>query len=199
MPSHLKERVMRGIEKEKANNDQAKDSGSSFVDYLLYFVTAAFMLSTFYFWKTSEDKNAIIADQKLDYQRLQTKYTQDSLALIDCNSQINDLRNKDQHRILLKGTPTSPQSIAAVYYDTLAQRTFLDVLDLPPVPPDKQYQLWAIVSGKPVDLGVFDLVNNKAFKEIKFVANASAFAITLEPYGGQASPTMDQMYVMGGI
>ncbi len=200
MPAYLKDRVFRSIEKEKSNLDQTKNSGTSFLNYLLYLSIPLLIVSTLYFWKMNQDQKLELADQKLDYQRLELKAIQDSIALIDCNEQLNDLRNKDQHRILLKGTPKSPQSFAAIYYDTIAQKTFLDVMDLPPVPTDKQYQLWAIVSGKPVDLGVFDLVNNKsAFKEIKFVPQAQAFAITLEPHGGQASPSMDQMYVMGGI
>lgn len=201
MPAYLKDRVLRGIEQEKNKLNLAKsDSGTTFLNYLLYLAIPVLIVSTLYFWKKNQDKAIEITEQKINYQQLELKFNRDSLALVDCNSQLNDLRTKDQHRILLKGTPKSPQSIAAIYYDTLAQKTFLDVLDLPPAPPQKQYQLWAIVSGKPVDLGVFDLVNKKsAFKEIKFVSKAEAFAITLEPYGGQASPSMDQMYVIGGI
>jgi anti-sigma-K factor RskA len=62
-----------------------------------------------------------------------------------------------------------------------------------------QYQLWALVGGKPVDLGVFDsgadtLTN---IKEMKSLASADAFAVTLEPRGGSVNPTMDQMMVIG--
>jgi anti-sigma-K factor RskA len=61
-----------------------------------------------------------------------------------------------------------------------------------------QYQLWALVGGKPVDLGVFDVdTTSKEMKEMKSTALADAFAVTLEPRGGSTSPTMSEMMVVG--
>ena len=63
---------------------------------------------------------------------------------------------------------------------------------------EHQYQLWALVKGKPVDLGVFDKTpDSAAMKEMKPIAYADAFAVTLEPRGGSPSPTMDEMMVIG--
>ena len=60
-----------------------------------------------------------------------------------------------------------------------------------------QYQLWGIVEGQPVSVGVFDLDQN--LREMLNIANASAFAITLEPTGGSETPTLDKMYVIGNV
>jgi hypothetical protein len=65
----------------------------------------------------------------------------------------------------------------------------------------KQYQLWGYINGKPVNLGVFDLNEQKLihhklkqnYKEIQ------GFAVTLEPKGGVAEPTMDELYLKGEI
>lgn len=64
-----------------------------------------------------------------------------------------------------------------------------------------QYQLWALVNGKPVDLGVFDVKADTThiLLKMKEIGSAQAFAVTLEKRGGVASPTMDQMIVMGGV
>ncbi|MBL7819628.1 MAG: anti-sigma factor [Saprospiraceae bacterium] len=159
-----------------------------------------FIIVGSYLWMNYQSSRSelSILNQKLNEQTL--LHIQDSLNLTDCNSRLEVLRNKDAKKILLKGTPVSPQAFASIYYDTLSHKTYLDVLDLPKPPSQKQYQLWAIVAGKPVDLGVFDLNEKQtAFKEIEFVKEAQAFAITLEPMGGVVSPTMDQMYVMGGV
>lgn len=200
MPDYLKGRILKGIEKEKASSNESKGNGNSFLNYLMYLAIPVLIFSVVYLWKANKDNESELLIQKTNFQQLESKFIQDSLALVECREQVNELRGREQNRILLKGTPKSPQSFAAVYYDTIAKRSYLDVMNLPPVPPQKQYQLWAIVSGKPVDLGVFDIINDKkVFKEIKFVGQAQAFAITLEPYGGQASPSMDQMYVIGGI
>ncbi|MEJ7557526.1 MAG: anti-sigma factor [Pedobacter sp.] len=64
-----------------------------------------------------------------------------------------------------------------------------------------QYQLWALVNGKPVDLGVFDVDPNAAqvLVDMKEIAVAQAFAVTLELRGGSPTPTMEQMMAMGGV
>ena len=62
----------------------------------------------------------------------------------------------------------------------------------------RQYQLWALVGGKPVDLGVFDAdAATKDMKEMESIAAAAAFAVTLEKRGGSPAPTMDEMMVIG--
>ena len=64
-----------------------------------------------------------------------------------------------------------------------------------------QYQLWALVNGKPVDLGVFDVKSDSSriLVDMKDIGIAQAFAVTLEQRGGSPTPTMDQMMVMGGV
>ena len=76
----------------------------------------------------------------------------------------------------------------------------LSSLEMPSNDDDHQYQLWALVDGKPVDLGVFDSSeNNSGMKRMKSVKGAQAFAVTLEPKGGSVNPTMDQMMAIGNI
>ena len=70
--------------------------------------------------------------------------------------------------------------------------------NLPLAPSDKQYQLWAIVDGKPVDAGIIGDCNGGLCK-LKNIPKASAFAITLEKKGGSPTPTLTAMFVMGAI
>jgi anti-sigma-K factor RskA len=68
-----------------------------------------------------------------------------------------------------------------------------------PVPPaDKQYQLWALKNGKPIDAGVFEMDTEMHMMPVT-IADADAFAITLEKKGGSPAPTLSQLYVMGKI
>ncbi len=71
-------------------------------------------------------------------------------------------------------------------------------VSLPEVPSDKQYQLWAIVDGKPVDAGMLSDAKNLAQK-MKVFEKAEMFAITLEKKGGSPTPTMEAMYVAGKV
>lgn len=98
----------------------------------------------------------------------------------------------------MKGMPVSPQSYATVYWDTTSHDVYLLANNLPVPASDKQYQLWAIFNGKPVDLGVFDIKKEKLLIQAKNAQGAEAFAITLEKKGGSPSPQGD-MYVMGKL
>ena len=100
----------------------------------------------------------------------------------------------------LNGTPKSPLAQITVAWSPVNKKVWIDLrsLKVPANDKDHQYQLWALVAGKPVDLGVFDdSPDSTDMKEMKPVASAGAFAVTLEPRGGSVSPTMDEMVVIG--
>lgn len=98
----------------------------------------------------------------------------------------------------MKGMPVSPQSYATVYWDTTSHDVYLLTNNLPIPASNKQYQLWAIFDGKPVDLGVFDIKKERLLIQAKNAQSAEAFAITLEEKGGSPAPKGD-MYVMGKL
>ena len=100
----------------------------------------------------------------------------------------------------LNGTANTPQSQVTVAWSPVKKKVWIDMrsLKMPANDAGHQYQLWALVGKNPVDLGVFDkAVDSTDMKEMKSTAYADAFAVTLEPRGGSASPTMDKMMVIG--
>ncbi|WP_316823590.1 anti-sigma factor [Pedobacter gandavensis] len=109
----------------------------------------------------------------------------------------------DWKTVRLAGTKMDPQAKMTVYWHTSGRHVMLDnsKMSLPKNDEAHQYQLWALVKGKPVDLGVFDVKadSNHILLKMKEIADADAFAVTLEKRGGAAGPTMDQMIAMGGV
>lgn len=101
-------------------------------------------------------------------------------------------------KIELKGVERHPALLAEVYMNA-DHEVFLNPKNLPAAPSGKSYQLWAIVDGKPVDMGVYDSKKDSVIQEMKSVKNPQAFAITLEKEGGNPTPTMEEMYVMGEV
>ncbi|MET3978568.1 anti-sigma-K factor RskA [Mucilaginibacter sp. UYP25] len=101
----------------------------------------------------------------------------------------------------LKGTAKTPSAAMVLAWNSISKKVMVDVpsLKLPQHDEQHQYQLWALVNGKPVDMGVFDLpkADTAGVKEMKAIASAQGFAVTLEPNGGSINPTMDQMVVIG--
>ncbi len=102
----------------------------------------------------------------------------------------------------LKGMDASPQSFATVYWDTASHDVYLLANNLPAPPTDKQYQLWALLDGQPIDLGMldYDARQKKLLVRMKNAQKAQAFAITLEKKDrSDVSRPQGDMYVMGNL
>ena len=95
------------------------------------------------------------------------------------------------------GTHVAPKSSANIYWDSTSSNVFLVVRNMPKLPSDQQYQLWALIDGKPKDLGVFDAADEKVILKMKNTQKAQAFAITIEKKGGSPSPTLQKMQSLG--
>ncbi|HLY69395.1 MAG TPA: anti-sigma factor [Puia sp.] len=127
-------------------------------------------------------------------QALQTK-------LQDYESAMNLMKNPAMAIIKMNSVPSSPSpnSLATVYWDTRNKDVYLLANNLPATVTDKQYQLWAIVDGKPVDAGLVEIKEGLSFIKMKNIQRAQAFAITLEKKGGSDAPTPAAMYVLGKV
>nr|WP_236018573.1 anti-sigma factor [Hymenobacter sp. BT559] len=116
--------------------------------------------------------------------------------------QLHVLRSPQEYKMVaLAGTPAHPTARARVMYSTKEHRVYLDVQQLPALPAGKQYQLWALDKGKPVDAGVLaaNTAAGDSIQQMKDIASAQAFAMTVEPTGGSAGPTLDTMTVIGNM
>ncbi|RSK50293.1 anti-sigma factor [Hymenobacter rigui] len=135
-------------------------------------------------------------------QTAQSRYaaTQQA-ALNERDQQLAVLRNADFRAVELKGTPKSPEALARVYYNPKTKAVYVDVRNLPAPPSGKQYQLWALDNGKPVDAGMLATTTaaGDSIQQMKDIDSAQAFAMTVEDAGGVASPTMSTLTVIGNL
>ncbi|MEO8710938.1 MAG: anti-sigma factor [Parafilimonas sp.] len=100
-------------------------------------------------------------------------------------------------RINMKGTSGKENNIATVLWDKNSKDVYINANNMQQTPSGKQYQLWAIVNGVPVDAGVIN--DCIGLCKMKKIDHAEAFAITLEKEGGSEKPTLTEMYVMGKV
>ena len=216
-PAALRENIFAAIEKEvSATNTQNKpveqnvaetkvisiSKNTKSVNWFAIAASVALLVSLAYNYnqnKKIEYSNKVAA-QALDSLCIANKEIENKLAL---EKEITDkniaLFTQAGNKIIeMKGLPISPSSLALVVYNANTKQAFINVKSLPQTPAEKQYQLWAIVDGKPVDMGVFDVnTNTNILQKMLDVTNPQAFAVTLENKGGSPTPTMEQMFVMG--
>jgi anti-sigma-K factor RskA len=119
----------------------------------------------------------------------------------DYNHSLAGLYSDPTYKVVkMAGLPKSPESAVSAFWNQKTNEVYVDVQNLPAAPAGKQYQLWTIVDGKPVDVGMLDnQFSGKVLKMKETKPGAVAFAITLEKTGGVPSPTMEEMYVMGKV
>ena len=101
----------------------------------------------------------------------------------------------------LNGLEAAPDAAAKIFWMKNTGEVYIDPSNLPDAPQGKQYQLWAIVDGKPVDAGMIDAsdsANKSHIQKMKVFPKAEAFAVTLESETGLQSPK-GPMYVMGKV
>lgn len=108
------------------------------------------------------------------------------------------LSNPDIHIVVLKGTTGHEDRKATVFWDKKTKEVYLHAGSLPEAPEGRQYQIWALVDGKPVNAGMYAEQKGSQVP-LSVVPRAQDFAVTLEKSGGTASPTMTNMYMMGFV
>lgn len=105
------------------------------------------------------------------------------------------MHSPDYKMIRLTSVPNKPEALVEVFWNPGTSEVFAMDVSLPQAPQDKQYQLWAIVDGQPMDAGLLG-GDKMQVQQMKAFARADAFAVTLEARGGSATPTMSELYVM---
>lgn len=111
---------------------------------------------------------------------------------------ISLLLDENFRQIKLENLPGKPKATVDIFWHRTTNELLLVDLSLPAVPPGKQYQLWAIVDGQPVNAGMLEEKKLVAQKMHAF-EKADAFAITLEKAGGSKTPTLQEMFVLGKV
>jgi len=193
-PANLKNKILEEINSGgKVISMQTGDSGK--INWLKYVAAACFiLLAGSFYWNISL------------YNKNKKLHTDIDNTVAKLNTLENDIRilqqNPNVKMAAMKGMDISPQSYTTVYWDTASHDVYLLANNLPIPPTDKQYQLWALLDGKPVDLGMidFDVNQKRLLVRMKNAQNAQAFAITLEKKDRpDVSAPQGDMYVMGKL
>ena len=203
-PAQLKEKVLQQTTLPEASGTLQEEEYIAPVRQLnpWKWVAAAsvlLLLGVAYWGYTVNQKYNELAARQTDTE----KQLQQSTAQLQTLQQQADVLRHPMVPVALKGTAEAPQAQATVYWDTTSTKdVYMVINNLPQTPSDKQYQLWALLNGQPIDLGVFDLdVQEKRLViKMKNVQNAQAFAITLEQRGrpNQEKPE-GKIYVVGNL
>jgi len=203
----LRRLVMDNVQKDavpkenprEGNTKKAPSSSAMAYKYLLAAAMASLVISTFasYFfynrWSETEDKNLSLLTEK---NVLSQNYTAVKSVFDKTYGDLIVMRDINTKVFTLLGSDSTKNFAVRVYWNNLSHETFLDVQSLPVPETGRQYQLWAMFEGKPVDAGVFDANEDSGLNHMKSVFEAQSWSVTLEPAGGSATPTLSAVVLV---
>lgn len=168
---------------------------------------AGLLILSFVALYAMNDKLGLANEQIVSLTNDKEKFASNATYMKDANKDLQEIAaitdDPTWTVVKLGGTTIAPKAKLRVFWHKSGQHVMVDNtrMSLPENDSKHQYQLWAIVKGKPVDLGVFDADTQpaKLLLAMKEVGNAQAFAVTLEKRGGSATPTMEKMIVQGAV
>lgn len=187
-PQRSRERLLKAIAKEpRARKTPVRRPAFAWT-LLPWLAAAALLLLAGFFWQQSDRLAQRVA-------RLQDESAQRQTQLEKAREVVATLTSTNAMRVTLVAAQNPPQPQGkAIYVRDRSSLIFL-ASNLPGLPPQKAYELWLIpVNGAPIPAGVFkpDARGSATLIEppLPGGVEAKAFAITIEPEQGSASPTM---------
>ena len=81
---------------------------------------------------------------------------------------------------MLRGNDRAKDLKTVAYINSVDKTSMIDVVSLPKLPKEQQYQIWAELQDRMVNLGILD-ANDRRLKSIPYMENALGLSITIEP------------------
>jgi anti-sigma-K factor RskA len=164
---------------------------------------AALMLGVAALWRLS------IADQRLEAFRAERAAEQEQIlqllgetrARVDgldeqvgrIDSAVRTMSFPARQSVVLAGLESAPRASGVAHVRSDQQSAVFQAFGLPPLSPERTYQLWYIRAGSPVSAGTFEVdAGGDATVEVGELppqAEIDTWAVTVEPAGGVPAPT----------
>ena len=184
-PTDVKGKIMSAIQQKPASNtskiismEPTTTRRSSYgwlaAASVILFLVAGYFAYDFY----NQAEQLKDANEKLKSDFSKTDSTMNKM-----REEQNAINDPNVTVVNMVGTQKASPGSASVYWDSTSTNVYLLVKNMPKLPSNQQYQLWALIEGKPVDLGMFDQPAPNVILKMKNTQKADAFAISIENRG----------------
>ena len=184
-PDGLQARILQTI--------RAQDSGRKRFRYFAVAASFAAMLfagSSYFFWNQSQDlqqENIVVSNQIKSLEENMREQ------LEDVRNQFIVLNNPQTKKYEVHGNKKAEDLKAVAYINPVKKLSYINLQNLPHLPDNQCYQMWAEVNGEMVNIGVLKNVANKdKLWPLPYAEKAVGY-ITIEPEGGNNTPTVQNI------
>ena len=203
-PPGLKGQIMDAIERESSPAAAAPKRPRSGAMLLLFQLLALGLLAAaafLFFQKNKEaDENTALRKQVADIEVRLNACTQ---SIDDMRNFIRVLRDPETRPVRISdkpGQPSEEKLKTYVFSNTPRCEVLLDISGLPAAGPGEYFQMWALVGGVPVSMGMIDLKSPGGMQKFACVPNAGAYAVSMEdkPEGNPVPTVVRMSGAVGG-
>ncbi|MFI2743892.1 anti-sigma factor domain-containing protein [Zhouia sp. PK063] len=152
-----------------------------------YFVAASvacifFMAATFFLYQQNKqllEKNYVVNNE---ISSLKNDIVSTNSRLENIKNQYVILNNPETRKYVLEGNQRAKNLKAVAYINPVKKLSMVNVVSLPKLPEDKEFQMWANVDGKMINLGSLEQAEKKLVN-LPFQENVISYNISIEPKG----------------
>ena len=130
-----------------------------------------------------KQENDVVVEEIFD---LRSDISENNSKLDEVMRQFLKLNNPETEKYVLRGNERAKDLKTVAYINAVDKTSMIDVVSLPQLPEDQNYQIWAEMQDRMVNLGILDPSERK-LQQIPYMENALGLSITIEPQGSQAS------------
>ncbi len=186
-PEHLKAAVLKKVASSGGGFNRKR-----FYRYAIAASIAALIFAgtTYFLWNQNKMltyENSLV-NQKL--KDLEQNINETNNKLDDVKNQFIVLNNPETRKYVLRGNQKAKNLKTVAYVNPVKKLSFINVAELPELPEEQVFQMWANVDGKMVNLGVLEKAENKLLS-VPYTEDAISFKITIEPKGGNETATIE--------
>lgn len=184
-PEGLKEQILFRIKQEKR-------SRSKFYRFAVAASIAALIFAgaSYFFYNQNQslqEENSIVTSKIQDLENDM------KIQLEDIRNQYIVLNNPNTRRYSVNGNNKAEELKAVAYINPVKKLSYINVSNLPQLPENKCFQMWAEVNGEMVNLGIIKQFDDKEkLLALPYADNAVGY-ITIEPQGGNNTPTVQNI------
>ena len=178
-PSHVLSSILEELDEKPVINLNSPKHRTPWYSIAATLAAVAFAVMAFLQYQKNMilvEENQVVVDEIFDLRSDIDSYNS---KLDNVMLQFQKLNNPETEKYVLRGNSRAKDLKTVAYINSIDKTSMIDVVSLPKLPEEQQYEIWAELQDKMVSLGILD-ANDRNLKSIPYMENALGLSITIE-------------------
>lgn len=180
-PEFILDSILEDIEEDSVPVIQLDKTHRKTPWYSIAASVVALLFAGGYYIKTQQNsdllkENQVVVDEIFD---LRSDIEENNKKLDNLMHEFMKLNNPETEKYVFRGNDRAKDLKTVAYINPVDETSMIDIVSLPQLPEDQNYQLWAEMQDRMINLGILD-ASQKKLQSIPYVKDALALSITIQ-------------------